>query len=244
MSNNNFNNIINSSIATACAEILTMPICTIKTNYQNVYNMKDNPSILNISKYIYNRGCIKSFYAASLPSISGQVFSTMSKYTLYRYFDSNPEYPIKNKFLNGMTAGIITSTITHPLDVFKVHLQMDKKININFKNLYKGYSKTFIKIVISSSIFFPMYDTVKQKINNPIIASSISAIIATFIMHPVDYLKVRHMSGLPLYDGYNPKTYYRGLTINLLRIVPHFVITMQIIELLDKKIEKILLKTN
>lgn len=237
--NDNLSNIINSSIATAFAEFITLPICTIKTNYQNVYNMKDKVRIMNISKNIYNMYGIKGFYRASYPAISGQIFSTMSKYTLYRYFDNSQTYPIKNKFLNGMTAGIISSIVTHPLDVIKVNMQMNKNLIMNFKNIYRGYSKTFLKISVSSSIFFPLYDTIKQKINNPLIASSTSALVATIIMHPIDYLKTRHMSGMPLYDGCNPITYYRGLSINLLRIIPHFVITMQIIELLNKyKIEK------
>ena len=237
--NDNLSNIINSSIATAFAEFITLPICTIKTNYQNVYNMKDKVRIMNISKNIYNMYGIKGFYRASYPAISGQIFSTMSKYTLYRYFDNSQTYPIKNKFINGMTAGIISSIVTHPLDVIKVNMQMNKNLVINFKNIYRGYSKTFLKISVSSSIFFPLYDTIKQKINNPLIASSTSALVATIIMHPIDYLKTRHMSGMPLYNGYNPITYYRGLSINLLRIIPHFVITMQIIELINKyKIEK------
>jgi len=49
-------------------------------------------------------------------------------------------------------------------------------------------------------------------------------------MHPVDYLKTRHMAGLNLYSGWNPLIYYRGLSINLMRIVPHFMITMGVIE--------------
>jgi len=55
-------------------------------------------------------------------------------------------------------------------------------------------------------------------------------------MHPVDYLKTRHMAGLKLYDGWDPRVYYRGLSINLLRIVPHFVVTMVVIEKLKEKI--------
>lgn len=228
-----YKNMFYSSTATAIAEFATLPICTIKTNFQNIHDMKQKPSIINVTKTIYNRGGIKAFYAASYPAITGQIFSTTSKYTLYRYFESLPDYPIKNKFLNGMTAGLISSIFTHPLDVIKVHRQMNYPLN-SFNILYRGYSKTFIKIGISSSIFFPLYDTVNNYINNPFLASSTSGIIACIIMHPIDYLKTRHMSGLQLYQGYNPITYYRGLSINLLRIVPHFIITMGVIEYMKK----------
>ncbi len=235
MVENTYKNILVSSSATVVAEFLTLPICTIKTNFQNISDMKFQPRIWDVTKSIYNRGGISPFYAASFPAIFGQIFSTTSKYTLYRYFESNNEYPVKNKFLNGMTAGIISSIFTHPMDVIKVHLQMGKRIGMNDINIfYKGYSKTFLKIGISSSLFFPLYEIIQKKIENPFLSAGSSGIVACFLMHPVDYLKTRHMAGLKLYDGWDPRVYYRGLSINLLRIVPHFVVTMVVIEKLKE----------
>jgi hypothetical protein len=231
--NNNkiFRNIVYSSLATSIAELATLPICTIKTNYQNTHSN----SIINTAKSIYSRGGIKPFYAASVPAIFGQVFSTTSKYTIYRYLDSNPNYPIKNKFMNGMTAGLISSLFTHPLDVTKVHLQMCEPLIKQVRQsgpmiFYRGYSKTFAKIAISSSLFFPLYDYFQQKIESPILSSGVSAIVATVCMQPVDYLKTRHIAGLPLYNGWHLTTYYKGISLNLMRIVPHFMITMSLIE--------------
>jgi len=195
--------------------------------------MKSKPSILSISGDIYGRGGIRAFYAASYPAILGQIFSTTSKYTLYRFLNTSQTYPIKNKFVNGFTAGVISSIFTHPMDVIKVHLQMSQKLE-GPSILYRGYSKTFAKIAISSTIFFPLYDTIKTKIDNPYFSAGCSGVVACVLMHPVDYLKTRHMAGLKLYDGWNPLTYYRGLSINLLRIVPHFVITMGVIEFLKE----------
>jgi hypothetical protein len=230
---NTYKNIIYSSSATAVAEFMTLPICTIKTNFQNIHDMRVKPSIFSVIKDIYSRGGIKPFYAASFPAIGGQIFSTTSKYTLYRYFDSNPDYFIKNKFLNGLTAGVISSIFTHPMDVIKVHMQMGNKLG-SFQHLYRGYSKTFMKIAISSSIFFPLYDTIKERVENPLLSAGCSGVTACVLMHPVDYLKTRHMAGLGLYEGWNPLIYYRGLSINLLRIVPHFMLTMGVIELMKE----------
>ena len=73
--NNNkiFRNIVYSSLATSIAELATLPICTIKTNYQNTHSN----SIINTAKSIYSRGGIKPFYAASVPAIFGQVFQQL-----------------------------------------------------------------------------------------------------------------------------------------------------------------------
>lgn len=225
------NNIISAALGTTVAEIITLPVCTIKTNYQNT----NSNSIYNTIHQIYIRGGIRAFYNASIPAIFGQVFSTTSKYTIYRYLDSNIDYPIKNKFLNGITSGVIASLVTHPLDVIKIHIQMNESIYQHLQKdgpsiLYRGYSKTLIKIATSSSIFFPIYDTLQNRINNPSLSSMMSGFIASLIMQPIDYLKTRHMAGLSLYNGYNILTYYKGLTLNMMRIIPHFVITMNIIE--------------
>ena len=78
-------NAIYSSIGTGISEIVTLPICTIKTNFQNTNSI----SIISTIKDIYLREGFKSFYKASFPAIFSQIFSTSSKYVLYRYIDNN-----------------------------------------------------------------------------------------------------------------------------------------------------------
>lgn len=230
-----YNNIINSSISTGIAEIATLPICTIKTNYQNI--IPANVSIMKTIQTMYKKNGIKIFYSASIPAISSQILSTSSKFTIYKYLDTH-NIITKNKLANGLIAGILSSLMTHPIDVFKIHWQMQKSVlyeisKNNLLILYRGYSKSFIKSSISCSIYFPLYETLGYYSQNKIINSVVSASIATLIIHPIDYLKTRHIVGLPLYNGFNPINYYRGLTLNMTRIVPHFVITMYCIEKLS-----------
>lgn len=105
--------------------------------------------------------------------------------------------------------------------------------NHGFKLLYRGYSKSFSKTCIGSSLFFPVYDYANNKFNSPLYASLFSAVISTLIIHPVDYLKTRHVYGLPIYQGWHPSIYYKGLSLNLMRIVPHFMIVMTTIDYLN-----------
>ena len=238
-------NIVNSAVGTTIAEVVTLPICTIKTNYQN----SSEKSIITVVKNLYKNGGISSFYRASPAAISSQVFSTSSKYVLYRYLeDKNIQY--SNKVLNGMASGIISSLVTHPVDFVKIHWQMKTPVVPELKKngisiLYRGYSKTFGKVCVGSSMFLPLYDYTNEKINNPFYASLTSSIISTTIIHPLDYLKTRQIYSMPLYsnnsDGYtsilkivyaNIKQSYKGLSLNLMRIVPHFTILMTTIEFL------------
>jgi hypothetical protein len=182
-------------------------------------------------------GGYRAFIKASFPAIFGQITSTSLKYTGFRYLDST-HLVTGNKFMNGMIAGLCSTIFTHPLDVWKVHAQSGKSIlcsgSVSISIFYRGYTKTLSKIAVSSSLFFPLYDYSKQVFSNPILSSGVSAIISTIIIHPLDYLKTRHMLGAKLYQGINPRVYYNGLTLSLMRIVPHFIITMSCIEYLHK----------
>ena len=74
--------VVNSAIATGVAEIVTLPICTLKTVYQNTSSV----SFVESAKKIYITSGIKGFYKASVPAIMSQMFSTSSKYAFYRKF--------------------------------------------------------------------------------------------------------------------------------------------------------------
>jgi hypothetical protein len=147
------------------------------------------------------------------------------KYTLYKELNKHCD----NLVFNGFLSGIITSLITHPIDYLKVHKQMFAQHDYNF---YRGYSKTFLKIGIGSSMFFPLNDMFKKRYD-VFTASLLSAVISTLVMHPFDYMKTRQIYNLPFYQGLNIFKYYKGLSINLLRIVPHFCIVMNVIHLLE-----------
>ena len=220
-------NISASIIATTIAEVVTIPICTIKTNYQN-----SNVGITKLVKNIYYNQGLLGFYRSFLISMSSQVLSTTLKYNGYQYFKTKINY----KPLAGLSAGIISSLITHPIDVVKVHLQMNQPIVPILKEnglslLGRGYSKSLAKVSVSSSCFFPIYDSLRDRYD-PITASFSSAVITTTLMQPIDYMKIRHIYGLKYFNGYNPLLYFKGLNLNLMRVVPHFIITMNVIEMM------------
>jgi hypothetical protein len=221
---------INSAVATGVAEIITLPICTIKTVYQNT----DSKSILQTVKHIYNTRGIPGFYKASVPAISSQIFSSSLKYVFYRKLEDE-NLPHTNKFINGALSGAMASIFTHPIDVIKVHWQMGDTLPIHSpKIFYRGYSKTITKATVSASLYFPLTDYFKTHTDNIAIASLCSAVISIMVTHPIDYLKTRHIYGLSLFEGWNPITYYKGLSLNMARILPHFVIMMTGIDLMEK----------
>ena len=225
-------NLQHSMIATALAEFITLPVCTIKTHFQtgNFNNMKETYI------FIMNKYGLKGFYRASIPAITSQTFSTASKYTAYKYICDNYN---GNKFVNNTIACTMISLITHPLDCIKVNMQlgingiMNMIIKDKHQFFYRGYSKTLAKTMITAPLFFPLCELIDETIHNKLYSSLISSIIATITMQPLDYMKTINMAGVTLWQPWHPKIYFRGLSMNLCRIVPHFVIVMTTIDYLN-----------
>ena len=225
--------------------MLTLPICTAKTNYQTDLQYK---SIFDVCKNIFNTRGIYGFYSASLPAIGSQIISTASKYTFYNFiknYRNTQSGDIQNNILNGAVGGVGASLFSHPLDVLKIHRQnnvpfMQEFNKVGFPLIYRGYSKTLIRSIMVTSLIFPFYDFYKSKCDNIFVAAALSALTGTAFLHPVDNLKVRHIAGQSLYLNFgnisgNIKYYYRGVHVNLLRVMPHFIITMYITEQIKKQ---------
>lgn len=229
-----YNNLVNSALGSAVAEIITLPVCTLKTNYQNT----SSTSIISTAKEMYKSRGLRSFYQASFPAIFSQMISTSSKWVIYRHLEDQ-HYQYSNSIFNGVISGISSSLVTHPIDTIKIHLQMRKPFVPELKThgirlFYRGYSKSFSKVCVGSACFFPLNDYCNKRFDNPVLASFFSGLLSTLIIHPLDYLKTRHIYGQTLYQDLNPSFYYKGLSLNLLRTVPHFTIMMSTIAYLSK----------
>jgi hypothetical protein len=218
--------IINSAVATSIAEVATIPIATIKTNYQNTDRIPARVIIRNI----WAQHGLRGFYNSSGWAMASQVLSTSAKYTWYQTLT---DY-VPNKFVAGGMAGVMASIMTHPVDVIKIHQQMHTPFLPQLKLigpsiLYRGYSKTLAKYIIGSIFYFPLYDTFTNYMH-PNMAAMTSAVLSTILIQPIDYMKIRQVYGQPFFSGWNPHPYFKGLSLNLIRAVPHFTITMGMIE--------------
>lgn len=220
---NNVNNLVASSVATGLAELITIPICTVKTNYQTRSN-----GITETVKNIYKYRGVRGFYSASKFAVPAQVFSTSGKYTLYQLGRSDDIPPIPA----GILSGLVVSSMTHPIDFWRIAYQRKEKPDFSqgWTIIYRGYSKSITKVIVASSLFLPIYDLTKERIHHPFLASLTSALVSTVLIQPIDYIKTRNVAGVPWYQGLNPTVYFRGCSLNLLRVVPHFTIVMTVTE--------------
>jgi hypothetical protein len=226
-----------SIVATFTAEILTVPFCTLKTICQVEHI--SNPVTAAIK--LYKTNGIKGFYRATVPATVAQVYSTSSKWTLYKLLE-DVNYSGKNRITNGIISGVLTTLVTHPIDAVRITMQRQLPVKETIRTtpnfFYKGYSKSLLKVIVGSACFFPIYETSKdllkeyklERRKTAFLSGILTAIVSTTIMQPLDYMKTRHISGLSFRGG----NYYAGYLPNLFRIVPHFTITMFIIDMLTE----------
>ena len=218
-------NFISSSIGSACAEIITLPICTIKTIYQTQTQLTPRQIITNL----YQTKGVKGFFQASTPAIISQVLSTSSKYYLYhaiKDYRQTEDSNIISNSINGGLGGLGGSLLSHPFDVWKNHLQRGQTLlNFQIKTLYSGYSGTIAKNILLYSMLFPVYDFYKLHITNPLIASIFTSITCSLVTQPLDYYKTVLMSGNKFAGWTNP---YKGYSLMISRTIPHFMISMTI----------------
>jgi len=233
------NKILHSVIGTTVAEIITIPICTIKTIYQT--SNYRNP--IHVHLFIYNRYGIKGYYHGTAPAVFSQIVSCSSKYTFYNIFKSyrsTESSDLLNNSINGMCGGVFGSICSHPFDVIKNYHQRGLSIKGDLNDLgpillYRGYTQNFYKNILLYSMLYPIYDLFKSHDYNPFCASICTSLFTTLILQPVDLLKVRKIANKSIFLGWNPLLYYRGYLLNVMRVIPHFTITMCIIEWLNNK---------
>lgn len=221
--------IISSGIGVVFAELATIPICTIKTNkvlYPEI-------SGYNLFKTVLKRDGIIGFYNASIPAVFSQIISTTSKYTFYKLIQQRrhtDDTDIIDNMMNGALGGVAGSLLSHPFDVMRTMKQNNQSIMKEFKLsiAYRGYSKSITKSFMLGGFSFPIFDFCKKKTDNIFIASILTTIGSSFIIYPVEYMKIRHMiiGERMMYESPFQRKYYTGYGMHMLKCIPHFSIMM------------------
>lgn len=238
-------NLFSSCIGTLTAEILTLPICRIKTIYQNNKKLSIKSTIDSIVK---THGLI-GFFNSLKPALITQMVSTSIKFTLYEKIKNirkTDKTDIFDNVINGIISGLIGSLISHPLDVWKNFVQRNenylshikKSKSKSFGNLiksgiYPGFTGSIGKNIALYSSLFPLNDFYKSKFDSIYISAPLTILTVSLIVQPFDYYKVVKIAGnLPT----NP---FRGFSLMLTRNIPHFTITMCITESISKYLNNI-----
>jgi solute carrier family 25 carnitine/acylcarnitine transporter 20/29 len=138
------NSYLSGYISGVSAILVSHPIDTIKTNYQERIPIKINP---------------RTLYKGILPPMLG---IGLEKAIVFGTYNSTYEYT-KSHAVSGAMSGLAASFIVTPYERIKILYQTNHtNISITPKYLYKGLSATFYREVPGFAIYFSMYNYLKS----------------------------------------------------------------------------------
>lgn len=233
-------NFFASVIGVFSAELVTTPICTLKTVFQTESKNTISSTFQKVCEQRGVLGLFRSFFVAS----SNQISSQSAKYTLYYQFQLSKTQEEKSnlvtKMKDSLKANVIVTFFSHPVDVTRIMIQRNESIKqqwkqFGWKRFYFGLDKSWLKMVVGATFYMPIYDYMIQNTQNPFLSSLVTATIATTIVHPFDYIKTLKMANKPI--PWNLSLFHKGLGLHYAKIIPHFVITMCVTEYIKNKIQ-------
>lgn len=109
------------------------------------------------------------------------------------------------ELIHGFIAGIGQSIIAHPMDTYKIWLQMSHKEKITIKNLYRGFTYPTLFNSLISGFAFKAYEYGKKSDSkyNSIIGGIYAGVITGLLSSFVEYKKIK--AQLIINTKFNPE---------------------------------------
>lgn len=138
-------------------------------------------------------------------------------------------------FMKGAISGATGILLSHPIDTIKSNVQDHKPIKTNFRFLFRGIIPPFIGMGFEKAVVFGVYHNARLLLNGPkyrdrIIAGGVAGFAASFVVTPVERLKILSQTNSNLGSSKNIKPkmsigyLYRGFSSTLTREMPGFAI--------------------
>jgi len=155
---------------------------------------------------------------------------------------------MNNEYILGNFFGFSQVIIGYPFDTVKTYIQNSKTIKPLFYKptlFYKGVQYPLITTMLGTTMMFGNYSYFQDLFNNKFLSASITGIIGSFLITPLDYLKIHRqiygynslkdkkiINALNLNKSKNLmkniNILYRGLTLTILReslAIPAYFLT-------------------
>jgi len=247
------NSFLSGLVAGLIGAFVVYPIDVVKTRMQNQNS---------INNKMYNNGwdCLrklwvqerlKVFYRGCIHQMIGVASEKAVKLFAYSSITSQfDKDQLSTHIFGGLIAGTCQVMITSPYEMIKINLQMNNQINyselLNFRKLYTGASACFLRDILFSGIYFPLYWYLKEKENlNPFIAGTLAGAPASLLCTPADVIKTRMQTlrkenikpkmisiTQQIYQQEGWTAFWKGGYWRVLKSSPQFGITLLVFEYL------------
>lgn len=225
-------------LASSVGLTASYPIDTLKVYLQN---QKTKLTAREAILEIYKKGGISGFYRGLTSQL---VFTTPFKSLRLISYSATKKYlekdSVTTELVAGVTAGVIQSIFTNPIEVIKTRYQMDKTPVFEYRNVFHGFPATLMRDSIMTGVYFPVYLILKKNYNNHLIVNSVLATIPGCLLSvPFDVVKTRQQTnkekGLVknMLKNEGIGSFFRGTQQRLLKAVPQLALTMTIFNYLN-----------
>lgn len=139
------------------------------------------------------------------------------------------------KILGGVSAELISSSITYPLNTLKINSQVGKKISITFKNsriLTRGIGWSVLTEIINGLIFYSIFENFKKE-HGALKTSVVGSTAAICCSHPFNSRRKILQVGKQVRSTQN---LYNGLGIALINSVPGHATNFTLREFFKEKL--------
>ena len=234
---------VKGAVSGATGILLSHPIDTIKSNFQDGKPVRFNPRFLF-------RGIYPPFFGMGLEK--SIVFGTY--YNMKLYLGNS----ISDRAVAGAIAGFAASFVVTPIERLKILSQTNNK-SLLLKDifrpsfLFRGLSSTFTREMPGFAIYFSSYEGIKDILSSRkelsmvdhFVMGGISGFLAWFFIYPQDLVKTQIQASVmsrgyisiikDIYKNYGAKGFFRGFPLALLRAVPLHAGTFAMYEYLNSK---------
>lgn len=229
-------------IASSAGLTVSYPVDTLKVYIQN---QKTKLTARDAILEIYKKGGFMGFYRGL---ISQLVFTTPFKSIRLMIYTTSKKYlekdSITTELIAGVTAGVVQSIFTNPIEVIKTRYQMHKKPILQLNTAFHGFPATLMRDSVMTGVYFPVYSLLKRNsssapLNNLIINSVLATIPGCLLSVPFDVVKTRQQTNkekgliLNMLKNEGIHSFFRGTQQRLFKAVPQLAITMTIFNYLN-----------
>lgn len=175
--------------------IVGHPFDTLKTLVQSKTYVKITPSIL--------------WRGISYPL----AMSTVCNSIIFGTYNESRKYT-ESDFVAGATAGLISSFIINPFDLYKIRKQIG---HTNSINLTTGLPLTMARESIACGIYFNTYNVLKKNNYDAFLSGGVAGTTSWILTYPIDTLKTRVQSGMSLSKSISQRKYWVGISYCIIR---------------------------
>lgn len=145
-------------------------------------------------------------------------------------------------FINGWISGSVGVTLSHPMDTIKTCIQDNKPVKLGIRPLYRGFIPPLFGVGFEKAIVFGVYTNAYRYISNysdytilnNIASGSLAGLSASFVVTPVERIKILLQTSKQFKKDLSFRYLFRGLSATFTREVPGFAIYFNVYENLKK----------